>query len=198
MLFLAERGWFFPIFNEQIIVLIGFHQLALKGNIDKLDRQMNIFFENNFDRIRVYLSKRYPHRKHLLNSGMKAHETEEYELAILMFFSLIDGFCWDAANCNYFRRKNKKPEISAHVDNVLRRKFADAMLSALTNNLPIAYNEWERKDATKLYSNPNRHTVMHGESIDYGTKENSLKVLSLLYYVALALEFAGMAGSELT
>ena len=31
----------------------------------------------------------------------------------------------------------------------------------------------------------NRHAVMHGESLDYDTRENSLKALSLLNYLAL-------------
>ena len=33
----------------------------------------------------------------------------------------------------------------------------------------------------------NRHAVMHGESLDYDTKEKSLRALSLLNYVAVAL-----------
>ena len=195
LLFLAERGWFFPIFNKQIIKLLGFHEHALEGDLNKLDRDMSAFFENRLDSIQMDLLRIYPHREHLIKAGMKAHKSGKYELAILMFFSQVDGFCWDAANCNYFRKKNKKPQISAHVENVVSRRFAEAMLSALTTNLPVSYGEWERKKATKPYTGPNRHTIMHGESLDYGTKENSFKALSLLYYVALALEFAGMSNS---
>ncbi len=192
LLFLAEKGWFFPIFDKQIVTLLGFHELALEGDLQQLDRQMIYFFEKRFDEVKRYLVGRYPHRKHLLHSGIKAHRVGEYELAILAFFSQVDGFCWDAADCNYFRKNGGKPEISIHVDIAIHRKFAQAMLSALINNLPVAYNLWERKSTPKPCSGPNRHTIMHGEALDYGTKENSLKALSLLYYVALALEFAGV------
>ena len=33
----------------------------------------------------------------------------------------------------------------------------------------------------------NRHEVLHGESVDYGTEINSLKAISLLYYIASVL-----------
>ena len=33
----------------------------------------------------------------------------------------------------------------------------------------------------------NRHEVLHGESVDYGTEINSLKAMSLLYYIASVL-----------
>ncbi len=192
LLFLAGRGWFFPIFNVQIITLINFYELAQSGDLDEPDRQMDSFFENNFDHIKKYLFEKYPHRRHLLYSGMKAHKAEEYELAILLFFSQVDGFCWDDTKCIYFKKKKSKPEIGAKVQIEPHRKFAGSMLSGLTNSFPVAYNERERNSVEEFYSGPNRHTVMHGEDLDYGTKENSLKALSLLYYIALALEFVGM------
>ena len=45
-------------------------------------------------------------------------------------------------------------------------------------------NKRDANDAGLL----NRHAVMHGESLDFDTKMNSLRALSLLNYVALALD----------
>lgn len=54
--------------------------------------------------------------------------------------------------------------------------------------MPVSYSQGKRKRNAN-FSELNRHMVMHGDSVDYGTKKNSLKAISLLYYVAKALEY---------
>lgn len=59
-----------------------------------------------------------------------------------------------------------------------------AMLSPLAQTLPIGASENERY---KGFPALNRHTVLHGESLDYGSKTNSFKAISLINYVAHVL-----------
>ena len=62
--------------------------------------------------------------------------------------------------------------------------YRAALLSPLAQTLPIGASKHERpEDFTEL----NRHVVLHGESLDYGTKINSLKAISLINYVAHVL-----------
>ena len=54
----------------------------------------------------------------------------------------------------------------------------------LDNDWPLIMARNERPgDFTEL----NRHQVLHGEVVDYGTEENSLKAISLLNYCATVL-----------
>jgi hypothetical protein len=56
-----------------------------------------------------------------------------------------------------------------------------AILSPLAETLPINASENERP---RNFNGLNRHMVLHGESLDYGSKVNSLKAISLVNYVS--------------
>ena len=58
------------------------------------------------------------------------------------------------------------------------------LLSPLAQTLPIGESELERG---KGFSGLNRHIILHGDSLDYGNKINSLKAISLINYVAHVL-----------
>lgn len=187
---LAMLGWFFPIFFEAPSFLLELNDLAA-GNEghEQLNRRMIEFFENSLEEIKDFLVKSYPHRESLFNSAFKAHKTEEYELAILAFFSLVDGICWDETKSTYFQKKKAKPEVSEYFDTLMTTRWADVMLSTITLDLPVGYNKSRREKEKVDNFVFNRHKIMHGEVFNYGTKERSLKAISLLYYVAMALMF---------
>ena len=81
-------------------------------------------------------------------------------------------------------RGEKKPRTAIYVDTVALDTFRHALLSPLSQPLPISASKNERNDA---FNELNRHQVMHGESLDYGTEINSLKSISLLNYVTQVL-----------
>ena len=81
-------------------------------------------------------------------------------------------------------RKNKKPSTAIYVDLVASDTFRHALLSPLSHSLPISASEYERDE---YFNELNRHQVVHGESLDYGTEINSLKSISLLNYVTQVL-----------
>lgn len=63
-----------------------------------------------------------------------------------------------------------------------------AMLSPLGEILPINASEKERNlrvqgQSSATWQELNRHLVLHGESLDYGTQVNSLKAVSLITYL---------------
>ena len=59
--------------------------------------------------------------------------------------------------------------------------FDKVLFSLLVDEaLPLWASEYRRGDD---FCGLNRHMVLHGESIDYGTKKNSLKTISLINYV---------------
>ena len=59
-----------------------------------------------------------------------------------------------------------------------------SLLSPLTETLPINASEYERQED---FEGLNRHIIMHGESLDYGTEVNGLKAISLINYISQVL-----------
>jgi hypothetical protein len=84
----------------------------------------------------------------------------------------------------FFLRKNNKPQVAAYVEQFFADAFKAALLSPLSKTLPIGASQGERSPDTELL---NRHAVLHGESLNYGTRTNSLKAVSLINYVAHVL-----------
>jgi hypothetical protein len=82
-------------------------------------------------------------------------------------------------------KKDRKPLTAIYVEQYTADTFTAALLSPLAAALPISASERERGDN---FSVLNRHIVMHGESLDYGTRLNGLKAISLINYVSQVLE----------
>jgi len=77
-------------------------------------------------------------------------------------------------------KSNRKPQTAIYVDQITNDTFMAAILSPLAEILPINASENERP---RNFNGLNRHMVLHGESLDYGSKVNSLKAISLINYV---------------
>lgn len=59
--------------------------------------------------------------------------------------------------------------------------FLDLFLSPIKNQTPIMVRE---VDIRKYPCTLNRHEVLHGVNVNYGTEVNSLKCMSLLIYIS--------------
>lgn len=105
-----------------------------------------------------------------------------------MLLAQADGICKEMLNEYLFLKHKKKPRTAIYVEQVASNTFRAAILSPLAQTLPIGASEHERD---KGFSELNRHMVLHGESLDYGTKTNSLKAISLINYVAHVLKADG-------
>ncbi len=75
------------------------------------------------------------------------------------------------------------PKTGSHVQSI-ESELISSLFYPLTIPLPISASEYERATLPEVL---NRHAVLHGESLDYGTEANSLKAISLLYYIGSVL-----------
>lgn len=186
LLLLADHGWYYDVFNGTFPHLISLVNAIEDGEPEVIDEYMVEYFDQNLTAIEDYLLRLYPNRRSVITAAFRAHQNGEYELSTLAFFSQVDGICWETTGYYFFMRKAKRPQTAQYVENLARRELTDAMLSVLSHPVPVNYNCRERDEG---FSELNRHMVLHGESCDYGTKQNSLKALSLLNHVAQALEY---------
>ncbi len=187
ILFLGNYGWYFDP------EMIRFHDLV-EGYLDspkslsvdqrkELDDLCVEHFESRSEEIEKFISKKFPHRAHIIQAAFRAHQRGEYILSIPVFMSQTDGICQDILSECLFMSKEKKPATASPIIEKANTSnpYVKALLSPLLEKLPINYSPNERG---KDFNGLNRHLVLHGESLDYGSKINSNKSISLIYYIA--------------
>ncbi len=184
LLLLGSHGWFLDL--EMSLPGLWKLKMALsEGNITEAEDALVEYFEKKITQIEDSIIKRFPHREHLIRAIFKAHRRQEYELSIPLLLAQTDGICKDVVNEYLFIKHNKKPRTAIYVEQIAADSYRAAILSPLTQTLPIGATENERPED---FHSLNRHMVLHGESLDYGNKVNSLKAISLINYVAHVLE----------
>lgn len=184
LLLLAQHGWYLD-FNMPLSSLWDIKEAISSGEIDEVEEALVEYFESQLDEIENSFSTQFPHRSHIIASAFKAHQNGEYFLSIPVFLAQTDGICKEVIDQYLFMKKDKKPRTAIYVEQIAADTYKAALLSPLAASTPIGASEHEREQGFNLL---NRHMVLHGESLDYGSKVNSLKAISLVNYVSQALE----------
>ena len=180
---LAEYGWF-----PHPSMLLGAKLLGDRISKDSPAVEQSIIdlFRNDLPLIESELVDLYPNRRHLLSKGFEAHRQGQYCLSILMFLAQADGIAYDKRSKNVFIKTERKTLGSERIQEQTGDILASFLLLLAEDNLPIWASK-ESRDST--FRGFNRHQVMHGESVDYDTEENSLKAVSLLSWLAVVVNY---------
>lgn len=176
LLLLGRHGWYLDL-NMPIPSLWDLKMALEEGKVQKVEDALIQYFENHLDDIETSIVKIFPSRKQIIQAAFKAHRRQEYELSIPVFLSQTDGICKEVVGEYFFIKQNKKPRTALYIEQIAADTFRAALLSPLAQTLPISASEKERDvDFGEL----NRHMVLHGDSLDYGTRRNSIKAISLI------------------
>ncbi len=176
---LSDVGWFFspdtPI--EQLRDLAN----SLGTNTCFANGVIRSYFQVRINSIERELSEAYPRRSQIFHDAFEAHKSGRYTLSVPVFLTQADGVWRDQFGRNFFER-NKRKSTLQDCNNDLQLQYIATMLTLLEPreegmNNPLWANEAERDTS---FGALNRHQVLHGESVDYATEENSLKAISLL------------------
>jgi len=179
LLLLGENGWYLDL-EMSLPTLWHLRDILDEGNLLKAENTLIEYFESRLSEIEKSILKKFPSRKHLLKAAFNAHRRKEYCLSIPLFLAQTDGICKEAVGQCLFTKSNRKPQTAIYVDQITNDTFMAALLSPLAKTLPINVSGEERP---RNFNGLNRHMVLHGESLDYGSKVNSLKAISLINYV---------------
>lgn len=192
LIILGENGWYVDIEGMTDEYLLWLADNFAQGNGLKAENTLIEHFERRLLEIETSIIGKFPHRAHLIRAAFRAHQSQEFELSIPVLLAQTDGICKEGMKQSLFikdkkdgKKKNKKPCTAIYVEQMVADTFTLALLSPLTKTLPINASEKERLVG---FSELNRHMILHGESLDYGNKVNSLKAISLLNYVVHVLE----------
>lgn len=187
---LAKHGWFMDP-NIDLTQLWEFESSVRDTELAAAEELFCDYFDSRLDEIEESASANFPDRAGLLHQAFCAHKRGEYGLSIPVFLTQSDGMCYEVLAASLFSRRNGTPQTAAIVSQLEVTSFRRALLAPLMEPLPISAPERERgADFVGL----NRHEILHGESVDYDTRVNSLKALSLLNYLSVVLVQDGADG----
>jgi hypothetical protein len=182
---LAAHGWY--IDGDFGAGFAGDLVRALRaGNHEWVNAQLIADYRERLPTIKAALFECYPRRVKILSATFVAHERGEYELSVPVFLAQADGICLDVTKQSMFRKdwRSGKPAVAQYAESFDSDEFHSAVLAPLKVVHSIALSEKERR---KGFGGPNRHQVLHGEVVDYGTELNSFKAISLLSYLSWVL-----------
>lgn len=183
LLLLGKHGWYFDP-EMPLTALWELNRALSEGDVIEAESALVAYFDSNLDEIQAAVTKSFPNRSHLIRDAFNAHRRGEYALSIPVLLAQTDGICKECVNEYLFLKQDKKPRTALYVAQIAADTFEVALLAPLAHSLPIGASEYERQAG---FDALNRHMVLHGESLDYGNKINSLKTISLINYVAHAL-----------
>lgn len=184
---LAEHGWYLDTdmtFSQLIFLRDQLNDTQLDNTV--IYEALIQYFENKLQEIEKLVGENFPNRKKIIDDAFNAHRRQEYNLSIPVLLAQIDGICKEITGHYYFIRVKggKKPQTAHYVD----KEFIPSTKALLNPLADISTINKSQQERYKGFDGLNRHQVLHGESLDYGTKENSLKIISLLNYVVQVLK----------
>jgi len=180
---LADRGWF--ISGEA-----GFSSLLeLKDFLDQehaeiIDLKMADWISESIPSIERSLAEDFPERLPFLSAAIRAHSDKEYELSVPIFLIQAEGICLDLLKVKLFSSSSGVPITKKAINKLEINPFTKSMLFPLLEGSGITASEHERhKYPTCL----NRHEILHGIDVKYANRMNSLKALSLIWFLCTIL-----------
>lgn len=185
LILLGTYGWYFDL-EMPFPSLWKLKKGLEEGSVQEVEEALMQYYEERLNEIEASILEKFPTRNKVIRAAFSAHRRNEYELSIPVLLAQTDGICKEVVNEYLFMKQNKKPRTAIYVEQIAADSFRAALLSPLAHSLPICASERERGPG---FSELNRHMVLHGESLDYGTKTNSLRAISLINYVAHVLKF---------
>ena len=178
---LGEEGWFLD--PEMPVILLQKMESQFDERPEEMTAWLCDFYRKELNAIERKLVDSYPHRGHLFQQAFEAHREGKYGLSIPVFLTQADGiFREQTPKQNLFSAKQRKKAYSEYASQS-SNSFMDTHLLSLSIHLPLWMNQDERMEKGDSFVGLNRHQVLHGESIDYDTEQNSLKAISLLSYL---------------
>ena len=178
---LSKYGWYLNNDSTPGMVFGLMEKLESEG-VDSLDKYMTEYYRIEQDSILYRLKNQHPTRTKIFDEAFTAYYEGNYYSSICLLLTQVDGICNDLTKKLFFRnQRNKKhiPEVEEEV-----RKSSKQILNILSS--PLKQSTLINEHTENLCQFPsalNRHAIIHGYNIDYGTELNCLKIISFIGYI---------------
>lgn len=177
--FMAENSWY-PDFEIPLNEFRGLEQPAGQQDIQTIDAFLSSYFRTNHQIIETNLCQMFPHRTRILQAAFDAFRLGNHVLDIPVFLAQADGISYEILNKNFFTKRHSIRAARTYVSDPSFGDYAQMLLEPLHAVGSIRKNT---QDLPVNFNGLNRHKVMHGNDVAYGSELNSLKAISLLSYL---------------
>lgn len=167
---LSNYGWYISG-ETKMRDISQFCQLIKSEKIEEAEKLMINFYRKNKSKLVKQIIKKHPERETILNEALKAHSKKMFNSSTILFLSQADGI----SKAKIFRgakvfKNNIDMKDNHSIINLIGKETA---LNVDTR----------KEDNSNYFTNLNRHGVMHGLVVNYGTEVNSLRALSFLCFI---------------
>ena len=190
---LPKDGWYLGFeFIYEYLGVDYLNEIVCNWNIDETKNnfrnKVELIFEKRIDEIQESLVTSFAKRRKIIEVIFQLHKDGNYIASIPVALAQLDGICKEI----FIDDKNKKIGFFDKNKKDFKHKLPQLKKVANNNFLLFLYNQLSLNNLDEFivlkYGNSemeklNRHTILHGESVEYGTKENSLKAILLLYFI---------------
>ena len=179
---IARYGWYLEM-ESYYDLPFKISRYLKENKVDEANKVLANYYKINLDRIFFTLGQRHPERKVIFKAIKKSFIDGNYFVLIPTVLSQVDGITFDFTKKIFFV-KDKDNNYLPRVTSILEENLESHLhfyLSPLQNQTPIMAHE---KELYKFPCKLNRHRIIHGRSIDYGTEINGLKIISFLKYMS--------------
>ena len=199
MILASSKGWFFG-WNDGLQSLMELVERLEVTQSASIDEVMADYFRTNLQPFADELTSKYPDRAVAIKAAVNAHSSlgrEGYFLSVPVFIAQADGLLTEITKVKSAMMKDGNGrELQA--SRALREKLASDQdsLDLLHPLLVLHESDFMKSAAARHIAAQasgasltalNRHQIMHGEALDYGTEINSLKAFSFLVCVGTHL-----------
>jgi hypothetical protein len=182
------HGWFIDMeFPAASSVRVA--ELYEAGDVSRADNLLVEYYKRRLDAIQQTLVACYEDRASVLQKAFALHREGEYDVSVPLFLIQADGICATAFGREFFRAKSGALAVHKQLANMEVDWIWDAMLQPFRVVPPIAA-------PSRRNTSYNRHRILHGVSLDYGSEANSLRAVSLLAFLQGLHEYAERAATE--
>lgn len=158
--------------------------LFLEGKNDEGDLLLEQYYDENTRSIESRLIEVFPSREPILSEAFEAHRKGMYALSVPVFLAQADGICKERLGVQLYckTKGGNSTQVRDAIDELELDPLLESLLAPFLKPFSINAGPSQRIDAQL-----NRHAVLHGESVVYGTIRNSCKAISLISFTEWAL-----------
>ena len=175
ILSLFQAGW--AVDPDQPILFV---RLAIGefGDFSEADQWISNHYESRMDEMQLALTTRHPDRAPVLADALDAHREGRYTLSVPVLLSQADGIIGSRYERTQLFSRSRHHGLASQVKEMDHGQLSTMWAEIMSGKAEVSSNT---QDLPEGFEGLNRHAVMHGTDVNYGTKANSLKAISMLY-----------------
>jgi hypothetical protein len=157
-----------------------------KTNNSEFNEKLKQIVYQDLEEIEQEVKNSLKAREHIITEIFRTFELGFFSSMITLTLSQVDGIMKEITKKigfynSYPDSKKENPKMVKYLDSLIYiRHFSDYELLRITNRHDYELFKRDINDLSLL----NRHSILHGESTEFGNEFNAIKAILLLFFIS--------------